>query len=244
MTLTKHISTTFALVMIAIMAALAYATTWNNSPIYDETAHIGAGYSYLTKRDMRLNPEHPPLVKDLAALPLLFLDLNFPTDTDAWQNQLNGQWDQGGNFIFEFGNNPESIVRAARLPIVLFAVITALFLFFWARSMYGNKVALLATFFFAFSPTVIAHSGFVTTDIAATLGFLAGIATFVRTLQKPTRKNLVLTRIVFGLAQLLKFSLFLLVPFYVLLAVVGVVSRGELRESFSIAKRLFFHRTL
>ena len=33
---------------------------------------LPAGYSYLHWDDYRLNPEHPPLVKKLAALPLLW----------------------------------------------------------------------------------------------------------------------------------------------------------------------------
>lgn len=239
MTFGRHLSFALALIMITTMAVIAYATTWNNSPIYDETAHIGAGYAYLTERDMRLNPEHPPLVKNLAAFPLVFLDLNFPTDTEAWQNQLNGQWDQGGNFLFEFGNNPETIVRAARAPIVLLAVLCAFLLFFWARHLYGNRVAVLAVFFFAFSPTVLAHSGLVTTDIAAAVGFLAGIAMFVKFLQKPTRKNILLTGIVFGVVQLLKFSLFLLVPFYIFLATVWLISTGQMRHIFGLGKKVF-----
>ena len=45
----------------------------DDSATMDEAAHLPAGYSYLTQKDMRLNPEHPPLIKDLAAIPLLFI---------------------------------------------------------------------------------------------------------------------------------------------------------------------------
>ena len=41
-----------------------------NSPTYDEAAHLAAGYSYLAKRDFRINPENPPLNKMFLALPL------------------------------------------------------------------------------------------------------------------------------------------------------------------------------
>ena len=43
------------------------------SATMDEVAHLPAGYSYVVTRDFRMNPEHPPLVKVLAALPLLAL---------------------------------------------------------------------------------------------------------------------------------------------------------------------------
>src|SRR5256886_270329 len=51
--------------------ALALGDLLTTSPTSDETAHLVAGYSYLVTHDYRLNPEHPPLVKMLAALPLL-----------------------------------------------------------------------------------------------------------------------------------------------------------------------------
>ncbi len=43
------------------------------SATFDEPHHLAAGYTYLEYRDFRLNPEHPPLSKKLAALPLLAL---------------------------------------------------------------------------------------------------------------------------------------------------------------------------
>src|SRR5438105_4550081 len=46
----------------------------------DEVAHIPAGYSYLRTGRITLNPMHPPLVKELCALPLLFMDLPMPAD--------------------------------------------------------------------------------------------------------------------------------------------------------------------
>jgi hypothetical protein len=42
-----------------------------SSSTYDETTHLTSGYSYWKWDDYRMNPEHPPLVKKLAALPLL-----------------------------------------------------------------------------------------------------------------------------------------------------------------------------
>ena len=41
--------------------------------------HVTAGYSYLTQQDMRLNPEHPPLMKDIAVI-LLFEKINFDSN--------------------------------------------------------------------------------------------------------------------------------------------------------------------
>lgn len=63
--------------VVALLAVFAVRVIDHSAricPTYDEPAHLAAGYSYLKWWDFRLNPEHPPLVKVLAALPLLALD--------------------------------------------------------------------------------------------------------------------------------------------------------------------------
>jgi len=92
----------------------------------------------------------------------------------------------------------------------------------WARRLYGNKVGLLTLFFFCLSPTFIAHSRYVTTDLAAAFGFFIGLVSFIKFLEHQDRKHLIITGIAFGIAQLLKFSVFLLVPIYILLAIIWV----------------------
>ena len=54
-----------------MMAVLAGGAARRESITVDEVAHVGAGVSYLQKLDLRLNVEHPPLAKALAALPLV-----------------------------------------------------------------------------------------------------------------------------------------------------------------------------
>lgn len=208
--------------MLAVMFLLMFFSQWNESAIMDELAHIPAGYSYLTKQDMRLNPEHPPLAKDLAAFPLLFLNLTFPADAPAWRDDINGQWTTGGIFLYESGNNPDRILHWARFPMMLLALAFGWLFYRWVYGQYGAKVALLALFFFAFSPTILAHSRYVTTDLAAAFGFFIGIAAIVRFFPNPTFKRTVMTGCVLGVALLLKFSLFLLVPLYFLFGVVWV----------------------
>src|SRR5271157_5454504 len=77
-----------ALALIVVIAfAFMLNAAKNDSAIMDELAHIPAGYGYVDHLDYRLNPEHPPLAKILGALPLRFLDLNFPTTSTAWTTE-------------------------------------------------------------------------------------------------------------------------------------------------------------
>lgn len=219
----------FAAIIIAAAVALAIASSWNDSLIVDEIPHIGAGYSYLVKQDMRLNPEHPPLAKDLAAIPLLFLNLKQDAfNTRFWQTDINGQWEFGRYLIFNSGNDADLIRHFARLPIFLFFILSAVLIFKWGRRLYGNLGAIIALIIFSFSPTVIAHSRFVTTDMAALFGVLLATYYFLQYLRAPSGKRLFVAGLAFGVALLLKFSTFLLVPFFLVLAIIyGLVSNHQ-----------------
>src|SRR5262245_39702329 len=65
------------------------------SATFDEVAHLPAGYSYLMTAAVKINPQHPPLIKELCALPLLFMDLKMPVDAQALKTgnpSLTYQW--------------------------------------------------------------------------------------------------------------------------------------------------------
>ena len=145
--------------MLAGMLALMLGSSWNDSATFDEVAHIPSGYTALKYQDSRLNPEHPPLIKDLAALPLLFMNLNFDLRPDFWQNSNvnDRQWQAGHALLYEFGNNPDRILFAARFPIMFLAVLLGWLLYRWIRNIYGFRVGLLTLFFYATSPTILAH---------------------------------------------------------------------------------------
>lgn len=59
----------------ACFAFFVISNSRNTSATYDETTHLPSGYSYLKWNDYRMNPEHPPLIKLWAALPLLRLQV-------------------------------------------------------------------------------------------------------------------------------------------------------------------------
>lgn len=247
---TKLTTNYLAVVLLAIMFLLMLGSMRGDSAIIDELAHIPAGFGYL-QGDYRLNPEHPPLIKTLAAvsgwlfarphtttggncagiggyLQCLFgvgASPNFPTDTKTWQKDVNGQWEQGAIFLYESGNDADRLIFWMRLPIVFLALFFGWLIFRWVQKRFGSRAALLSLTFYAFSPTFLTHSRFVTTDLGAAFGFFIGIVSFVWFLERPTWKNAVLTGLVFAAAQLLKFSLVLLIPIYVILFLAWIATR-------------------
>lgn len=237
--------------ILVISGAFMLNASRGDSAIVDELAHIPAGYGYVRYLDYRLNPEHPPLVKTLSTLPLLFQGLNFPLNSLSWQQGINGQWTTGEQFLYESGNDANRIIGWARLAPILLTLILIIAVYFFSKELMGRWWALLPTFLTAFSPTILAHGHYVTTDIGATLGILLASWAFLNFLIGPSRKRLFLAGLAFGLAQLMKFSAFLLIPYFLILIaifyLVSVIrdwpttdpSRGYLRR-FSIRAYYYF----
>jgi len=105
------------LVPLLIFVALGLGSVLQKSPTYDETVHLFAGYSYLRWGDYRVNPEHPPLVKMLAAAPLLALDLDTaritPRERSVVQKDKNYGWVLAHRFVFA-DNDAETPCSAMR----------------------------------------------------------------------------------------------------------------------------------
>ena len=211
----------WALGLIALVSfSLMLWASRTDSAIMDELAHIPAGYGYVHNLDYRLNPEHPPLVKALAMLPVLFLNPAFPTESDAWQNQVNSQWDVGAQFLYGSGNDADAIVRTARIFPILITLLALFFVYLLARSIMGNWWALLPSALFGLSPTVLAHGHYVTTDIGAAFGVLFATYFFIKFVEVPSTKHLWYAGLSFGVAQITKFSAPFIAILFVFLAFV------------------------
>jgi len=215
--------------ILAIAAVICIFSMRQDSGIVDEIAHVPAGYSYVDAQDFRLNPEHPPLGKALAGVPLLFLNINDAYNDWSWEGIA--QWENGWQLIYEEGNDADKILFWSRIPTVILFLILGIYLYKWGSELYGNRAGIFALILLVASPSVLAHARFVTTDVAAAVGFLISGYYFYKyyhalpSVGSPVRKDgkfhkspsikaLIFAGIFFGIAQLLKFSCVLLVPIF------------------------------
>src|SRR6185437_5747676 len=237
-------------VLIALCAVsflLLFTTSFRDSLVVDELAHIPSGYAYDHFLDYRLNPEHPPVLKALAALPLQFMHLQFPTTNDFWTSAVNGEWGVGGAFLFGGSNNPYLVIQAARFFPILLTIGLILLTYFWARRVYddggsrrGERWALVPAIMAGLSPIFLSEGHFVTTDVAAAFGTVLGLWTFDIYVTDPTRKNLVVAGVCFGLAELMKFSTVLLIPIYAVLLIIHWIAQAR-RERGNVWRLLWRH---
>jgi 4-amino-4-deoxy-L-arabinose transferase-like glycosyltransferase len=195
------------------MTARANTITW------DENDHIYAGYMMWKHGDFGLNPEHPPLVKLLATLPLLGMHLTEPQMQDrAYRLQavLGGR-----DFIFH--NDADKIVFRTRMAVLPLAFLLALLVFLAAQEMFGTGAGFVALGLIAFDPTLLAHGALVTTDVGQASFLLWAIYAFYRYIKKPSARRLVVAGLAVGVALASKHSAVLLAPMLLVLTAVEVV---------------------
>jgi hypothetical protein len=226
--------------LLALFVVCGFVSLSRDSATFDETAHLGAGVSYLETGDFRLNPEHPPLAKLIAAAPLAFLhrgggDYDSPLWTgsrvsagDARRSHAS-QW----GFGFEFLNGPRkdalrrdpaARLSPARCTILFLGVLLAMVVYAWAHELYGRPAGLLALALAVTCPTLLAHARLVTTDLPAALGFTATTWLAWRWLAAPSWRRATCVGVALGVAVLFKFSCALLAPLIVVLTVIAVAT--------------------
>lgn len=224
--------------LLTAMAVLMFSSAAKEAITTDEAPHITAGYTYLKFQEYRLNPEHPPLIKDIAALPLLWQNLEFPTDSPSWTENTNDQWSLAPQFLFATKNNPDQIIWWGRLGPTILTVLLGAFIYIWTRKLFGSWGALFALTLYAFSPNILAHGRLVTTDLAAAFAFFIGIWAYLWFLKHQTKRNFFILASVLAIAQLLKFSLVLLWPYFIVITLLWIYFKDKPDSVLAINKKI------
>lgn len=223
---------------------ISNGVNWKNSKyngngiLADEIPHIAGGYYYLKTGRYFINPEHPPLVKDVAGLGELVINPTFPNITG--QEELSSNYHRveypfrnmdfpkalewannqdhfGVMYLFHPANDPDRIAFWARLAVIFTNTILLFALFSLLSRLWNGRAALLGLFFFAVSQFSIAHGSYVVIDfMSAVLTIIAvsAFALYLKTYQENKRAMpyFFLTSLSFALALLSKFSSVVLLP--------------------------------
>jgi len=163
------------------MAAQMLAALPAASAVVDEPAHLTAGWLALTQAEPRANREHPPLVKLLAALPLLGLGVTTPARSSVKTPVTSEDFEFDYSRLFLYiSNDADRLLWWARLPVIFLTLCGAVALCAWARSLIGDWGAVAALALYCFEPNLLAHGRLVTTDMAAAVFTLASFAALER----------------------------------------------------------------
>jgi hypothetical protein len=205
------------------MTFLSGGAARRESVTIDELAHIGAGVSYLQKLDLRMNVEHPPLAKVLAALPLVLHGIHADYSHVSWTfsskgvNEFLGEWVFGHWLIMRW-NEPHATILWARVPMLLITLLLGLVIYVFASQLGGVWGGLLCLGVYASMPAFLAFGPLVITDVAITLFWILAVWQLPEMWRSPSRGTVVRFGLILAGAFLSKFSSGLL--FFVFVAYV------------------------
>jgi hypothetical protein len=200
-----------AALLLALAAQLGYGLR-ADGVTNDEVLYAAAGWRQVAQGDYRLNTTHPPLAPDVAALGLLGLRPQLPPFAPG---------DDVLAYSYRFlhvANDAGAVITRARGPVLLLSLLLALLSWWWAREAAGPAAGLLALFFLAFHPTLLAHGHLATTDLPSTFAMLAASYLFFRWTRRPGPAWAAATAVAVGLAGATRLTALGLLPCFTLLA--------------------------
>jgi 4-amino-4-deoxy-L-arabinose transferase-like glycosyltransferase len=192
--------------LLVVGLALNIASIQHNSDTYDEQFHWRYGVRFFQgdlARKAPIDDSKMPF-SAINALPSVIGQALAPDDRPAaWLDSLG----------------------TARLMTMFVSLALGLLVFRWSQELYGTRAGLFSLFIYTFEPNIIAHSRLVTTDLYAACMVTASLYFFWRFMKQPSWNALVTSALVFGLAQLAKYTAVFLVPVFVVLLLSSAVGR-------------------
>lgn len=202
------------MLLLIVLCAELVLSARQQSQTFDEACHIFAGYRSWKEADFGINPEHPPLVKLVATLPLLGRPLEIPKLPVGY---FRGVELLGGR-DFLYSNDAKAILMRARLASALFTIGLAITVFVSAFYVWGSGPALLALTLLVIEPNLLAHGALVTTDMGVTFGLFLAVAAYSAYVKRPTFWRLLFAGVGTGVALSTKHNGILVLPILALLA--------------------------
>ena len=192
----------FAVAAIVIVTILRVAFADRVfAQVIDEPVHVAAGFDWFDTAVYRVDIEHPPLARVLAALPLRLSHVSSPPASRQWVSRGNALLLSGGRYVHNL-----SLVRIAGVLFLVLAIVTAAL---WASHLAGYTAGILAALITASIPPLLGHAGVATTDAAAAATVPFALYTLTIWFDEPSKARTALVAFAIGIGLLSKFSFIL-----------------------------------
>jgi hypothetical protein len=208
--------------LVGQIALLGHTISCHNVTI-DETSHILAGVLYVRRGTTDFYEVNPPLARAVAALPLTLLPIQLPEAGELEGSERLIAW--SGEFQVRNASHWHRLVVSARLSLVLWYLLGAGVVTYWAGALFGRAAAVIALALWITCPNLTTWASVVTTDLAAAVGALTAVLSWRWYFQAPSCWRALVVGLCLGLALLTKFSLLALVPLLVILSLADPRSR-------------------
>ncbi len=230
------------ILLLAIHFALSVLAIFAKSPSFDESVHLSGGYTYWILNDYRINPENGNFPQRWAALPLLLKDnIHLPLESVFWRDVK--EWFFSYTFIFKSGNNPNELFHSAKLMILFLSLALCVAIFLIAKEIFSYRGALISLALSAFSPTILAHSNIVSSDMAVALFFTLSTYFLWKNFSKINLTNTLLCAMSLAGLFLSKMSAPIIIPLYLLIILIRLRSRGHIICEFRKRRIILEHQS-
>ena len=169
-----HATACWAGALLLVMALQMFAVIWRKSITVDEIVMIPSAYYHLASGNFQLVNEHPPLSKLVAGAPLLFVQPEEarPDQITAPSGSSDMRWAYYESFWENNFDRFDTLGFWARAGMIALTIGLGILVFWFARELFGDRAAIIATALFALEPTVLGHGRVVQTDVPAAFGYL------------------------------------------------------------------------
>lgn len=188
--------------LLAILV-LNLTSMWHKSQTIDEPEHLRFGRDVLMAPRVEANQQRMPMTA-----------VNALADIAFERVRPN--------------SSPRARLFIARVPTVLLSVVLGWLVFLWSRELWGTAGGVFSLGLYTISPSVLAHSRWITNDLATALFVLASLYSFIKYARSPSWRGLSVCAVLVGLAQASKQSNLLLFP---VLIVLWLLARRQTRGS-------------
>ena len=193
-----------------------------DTPTVDEFVYLPAGYYHLRTGDLTFDSTNPPLLKMAMALPLLAMDLVLERDPRWRDNRTGwGPWIYGTRFMAVNRARFLDAFFAGRATTIVFAAVTGVLLWWWARTMFSPLAALAVLALYSTQPTVLAHGALATLDTGVSLLIFAAFLSLARFTATELRPWAALSGALLGLGIAGKGVTLIFLPLVPVLAAIG-----------------------
>jgi hypothetical protein len=223
----KRAADLVAALVLALLAGVELDTARRLSVTVDEPGTIAMAYRDLAHGEGAASLGRPPLVHDLIARTLAGLGVR---EGEAASLPADFIFTYGDRLIFDenpgfalprTAPGPESVVLAARLPLLVFPLLLALTAYLWAREREGALAGLVALLLVATDPDLLGHGALAGTDVPFAAFALASGYALDRLVRRGGAASLILLGVSLGGALATKITAPVLLPALALAALAG-----------------------
>jgi Dolichyl-phosphate-mannose-protein mannosyltransferase len=213
----RHTASVIFAVLLLVHTGLLAWSAWRHSPVLSETGHLPAGISHWQLGRFDLYRVNPPLVRLVAAVPVLWAEPAIDWGSYSTDPTARGEARAAIDFAYVNGRRTFWLYTLGRWACIPFSWIGAWVCYRWARDLYGAWPGVVAAALWCFCPNILGNGSLMMPDMPCAALGAASCYAFWRWLKDPTWLRAGAAGVVLGLAELTKTTLLLFYPLWPLL---------------------------